>query len=42
VRESYLRQAAASSHWVRVAAEQPKEAVAAEIVNAVRSRLGLL
>jgi len=42
VRESYLRQAAASSHWVRVAAEQPKEAVAAEIVNAVRSRLALL
>ena len=42
VRESYLRQAAASSCWVRVAAEQPKEAVSGEILSAVRSRLGLL
>ena len=42
VRESYLKQAAASSNWVRVVAEQPKETVSAEVLNAVRSRLGLL
>ena len=42
VRESYLQQARASSNWVRVAAERPKEEVSAEIIAAVRSRLGLL
>jgi dTMP kinase len=41
VRESYLRQAAAGN-WVRVVAEQPRDAVSAEILSAVRSRLGLL
>ena len=42
VRESYLQQASASSNWVRVVAERPKEDVSADIIAAVRSRLGLL
>lgn len=42
VRESYLKQAAASPHWVRMVADRPKEEVSAEILSAVRSRLGLL
>lgn len=42
VRESYLRQAAASPNWMRIAAERAKEDVSAEIINAVRARLGLL
>ena len=41
VRESYLRQAGADSSWVRVVAERPKGDVAAEIIDVVRSRLGL-
>ena len=41
VRESYLKQAEAGK-WVRVVAEQPRDAVSAEILSAVRSRLGLL
>jgi dTMP kinase len=39
VRESYRRQAAASSAWARVDGEQPKDAVAAAVTAAVRSRL---
>ena len=42
VRESYLQQARAASNWVRIVAERPKEEVSAEIIAAVRSRLGLL
>ena len=42
VRDSYLKQAAASSTWLRIAAEQPKEMVAAEILSAVGARLALL
>ena len=41
VRESYLRQSQASG-WVRIDAEGDKDAVSAEVLNAVRSRLGLL
>jgi dTMP kinase len=40
VRASYLQQAAAPD-WVRIAADQPKDAVSAEILSAVRSRLAL-
>ena len=42
VRESYLNQAAASANWVRMVADRPKEEVSADILTAVRSRLGLL
>jgi thymidylate kinase len=42
VRESYRRQAAASSSWTLINGGQSKEAVAAEIRHAVSSRLGLL
>jgi dTMP kinase len=42
VRDSYLRQAAASPQWVRIAAEAPREDVAAQILSAVRSRLARL
>jgi dTMP kinase len=42
VRESYLRQADQSPNWIRVVAERSKDAVAAEVISAVRSRLGLL
>jgi dTMP kinase len=42
VRDSYLRQAAESRTWIRVSAERPKDDVSAEVISAVRSRLGLL
>ncbi len=42
VRESYLRQAERSAGWVRLEGHQDKNAVAAAVVSAVRSRLGLL
>jgi dTMP kinase len=41
VRESYLRQAQ-QPDWVRLEAERDKSAVSAEVISAVRSRLGLL
>ena len=41
VRESYIRQSAAPG-WVRIDAEQDKDAVSQSVLNAVRSRLGLL
>ena len=41
VRDSYLRQAQAGD-WVRVRGDQDKENVAADVLTAVRSRLGLL
>ncbi len=41
VRDSYIRQSAAP-HWVRVDGLQPKDAVTADVLSAVRSRLGLL
>lgn len=42
VRDSYLRQAAASDAWVRIEGGQDKDAVSQAVLNAVRSRLGLL
>ncbi len=42
VRESYLRQAAASESWVRIEGGQDKDAVSQAVLSAVRSRLGLL
>ena len=42
VRESYLRQADASSHWIRVEGHVHKDAVSNAVISAVRSRLGLL
>ena len=42
VRESYLRQAAASAAWARINAERDKDDVTKEVISAVRSRLGLL
>jgi dTMP kinase len=41
VRESYHRQAAAN-HWVVIDGEQPKDAIAAEVLSVVTSRLGPL
>ena len=41
VRESYQRQAA-QNNWIRLEAERNKDAVSAEVISAVRSRLGLL
>ena len=41
VRASYIRQAT-SPHWVRLDGSQPKDAVTADVLNVVRSRLGLL
>jgi dTMP kinase len=41
VRESYQRQASAGENWVVIDGEQPKEAVAAEILSVVTSRLVL-
>jgi dTMP kinase len=41
VRDSYLRQSQAAG-WARINAEDDKDAVSAAVVNAVRSRLGLL
>jgi dTMP kinase len=42
VRESYLRQVDQSPNWMRVSAERPRDDVSAEVISAVRSRLGLL
>jgi dTMP kinase len=39
VRESYRRQAATTQGWARIDGEQPKDAVAAAVSAAVRSRL---
>jgi dTMP kinase len=39
VRDSYSRQAAAQN-WIRLDGERPKDAVAADVFNAVASRLG--
>ena len=41
VRASYIRQASAA-HWVRVDGVRDKDAVTSDVINAVRSRLGLL
>jgi dTMP kinase len=41
VRESYTRQASAAG-WLRIDAEQQKDAVSQAVLSAVRSRLGLL
>ena len=41
VRDSYLRQSAAPE-WVRVDGSRPKDDVTADVLNAVRTRLGLL
>ena len=41
VRESYLRQSRAPG-WLRIDAEQDKDAVSQSVITAVRSRLGLL
>ena len=41
VRESYIRQSSAPG-WARINAEQDKDAVTADVLSAVRSRLGLL
>jgi dTMP kinase len=40
VRASYLRQAEQSADWVRLEAVRDKDMVAADVVSAVRSRLG--
>ncbi len=42
VRESYLRQAAASDSWVRIEGGRDKDAVSQAVLSAVRSRLALL
>jgi dTMP kinase len=42
VRESYLRQAAASADWMRLEGHADRDAVSSAVLNAVRSRLGLL
>jgi len=39
VRASYRRQAATTANWTRIDGEQPKDAVAAAVSAAVRSRL---
>jgi len=41
VRESYLRQAKQAG-WIRLEGERDKDAVSADVISAVRSRLGLL
>ena len=41
VRESYQRQAQ-QPDWIRLDAEREKNAVSADVISAVRSRLGLL
>ena len=41
VRDSYRRQAATTPDWTRIDGEQPRDAVAAAVSAAVRSRLGL-
>jgi dTMP kinase len=40
VRASYRRQAATTANWTLIDGEQPKDAVAAAVSAAVRSRLG--
>ena len=42
VRESYLRQAAASKTWIQLEGNADKNAVSNAVTSAVRSRLGLL
>ena len=42
VRESYLRQAGRDASWVHLDGARDKDAVAADVLSAVRSRLGLL
>ena len=42
VRESYLRQAEASTNWIRLEGHRDKDAVSSAVISAVRSRLGLL
>ena len=42
VRESYLRQASGDPGWVHLDGARDKEAVSADVLSAVRSRLGLL
>jgi dTMP kinase len=42
VRESYLRQVAASPGWIRLEGHQDKDADSAAVLSAVRSRLALL
>ena len=42
VRDSYLRQAGRSKDWVRLEGHQDKDDVTTAVVNAVRTRLGLL
>ena len=41
VRESYLRQAQ-QADWIRLEGERDKDVVSADVMSAVRSRLGLL
>ena len=41
VRESYQRQAASEPNWVVIDGEQPKDAIAAEVISVVQSRLAL-
>jgi dTMP kinase len=40
VRESYRRQAASTSGWLHLDGERPRDAVAADVVNALAQRLG--
>jgi thymidylate kinase len=42
VRESYIRQAGADAGWVHLDGARDKDAVSADVLTAVRSRLGLL
>lgn len=42
VRDSYLRQASRDPGWARLDGARDKDAVSAEVLTAVRSRLGLL
>jgi dTMP kinase len=42
VRDSYLRQAAASNDWIQLEGHSDRDAVSSAVVSAVRSRLGLL
>ena len=42
VRESYLRQAGRDAGWVHLDGARDKDAVSADVLIAVRSRLGLL
>lgn len=42
VRESYIRQAGRDPGWVHLDGARDKDAVAADVLSAVRSRLGLL